>query len=165
MLNIIKYPAAILRQNAKKVVDFDADLTKLANEMVEAMHQDNGIGLAGPQVSASKRIIIIGELDKKDFKVYVNPEITYFSQDQSVGEEGCLSLPKIFGLVKRAKKIHLKYQDLNGEVHKEKIKGFSAVVIQHEVDHLNGILFIDRAEKITEGQELLASLKQQLETK
>ncbi|MCB9802636.1 peptide deformylase [Candidatus Nomurabacteria bacterium] len=165
MLNIAKYPDQILRQTAKKVVDFDADLKKLTEEMAQSMYEDDGVGLAAPQVSVSKRVIVIGQPDKKSFLTYINPEISFFSKDQAIGEEGCLSLPKIFGLVKRAKKIHIKYQDLSGQIQKEKIKGFLAVVLQHEIDHLNGILFIDRAEKITEGQEILDQLKQKLEKK
>lgn len=76
-----------------------------------------------------------------------------------MGEEGCLSLPKIFGLVRRAKKIHVKYQDADGLSHKEKLSGLEAIVLQHELDHLDGILFIDRAENITKGQDILDSLK------
>ena len=92
----------------------------------------------------------------------INPEITYYSREKKTDEEGCLSLPGIYGAVSRAKKIHLKYQDLNGKVIKEKIKGFEAVVVQHEVDHLNGILFIDRTDKIIKGQEELDKLKKKL---
>ena len=81
---------------------------------------------------------------------------------KEISEEGCLSLPDIFGLVKRSKKIYLKYNDLKGNKVKEKIKGLKAVVIQHEIDHLNGILFIDRVEIITKGNNILEDLKNKL---
>jgi peptide deformylase len=159
MLNIVKYPNKILRQIAKPIAVFDDDLAKLAANMAEVMYADDGIGLAGPQIDLSKRILVIGHSDGKSYKVYINPEITFSSKDFISTEEGCLSLPKIFGLVSRAKKIRLKYQDLTGKVHKEKAKGFPAVVLQHEIDHLNGVLFIDRASEITQGQDILDQLK------
>lgn len=165
MLKIAKYPEQILRQSAKPISDFNDDLKLLAQEMAKVMYQDDGVGLAAPQVSKSLRILVIGNSDGKSYKAYVNPEITFASKDRATNEEGCLSLPKIFGWVNRSKKIHVKYQDLDGNVQKEKLKGFSAVVLQHEIDHLNGILFIDRAEKITQGQDILDSLKAKLDEK
>ena len=162
MLKIVTYPQTILRRSAKEITDFKAELKTLATEMAKIMYEDDGIGLAAPQVSISQRLVVIGQKDGKSWQAYVNPEITFFSKDKSVNEEGCLSLPKIYGLVKRPKKIHLKYQDLDGIWHKEKIKDFSAIVLQHEIDHLNGILFIDRAEKITHGQEILDELKSKI---
>ena len=159
MLRVIKYPNKILRQKAKPVVDFDDDLKNLAEQIAELMHEDDGIGLAALQVDKNKRLFVVGNKTGSGYQAYVNPEISFFSKAKQVEEEGCLSLPLIFGLVSRAKKIHLKYQDLQGKVHKEKIKGFPAVVIQHELDHLDGVLFIDRAEKITQGEHLLENLK------
>ena len=166
MLNIIKYPDQILRKSAKAVIDsaFNDELKQLAAEMAKIMYQDDGIGLAGPQVAKSLRIVVIG-LGRGKYKTYVNPEITFSSKDKTITEEGCLSLPKIFGFVSRPKKVHVKFQDLEGNVLKEKLKGMEAVVIQHEIDHLNGILFIDRAKEITQGQDILAKLKNQLDGK
>lgn len=165
MLKIAKYPEQILRQTAKPISDFNDTLKKLADDMAKVMYQDDGIGLAAPQISKSIRLIVVGDSSGKDYKVYVNPEITFFSKDKGINEEGCLSLPKIFGWVKRSKKIHVKYQDLAGNIKKEKLKGMPAIVLQHEVDHLNGILFIDRAEKISAGQDILDSLKAKLNEK
>lgn len=162
MLKIATYPQQILRQVAKEVKVFDQELKDLSLAMAKIMYEDDGIGLAAPQVSISKRLIVVGNRDGKSFKAYVNPEITFFSKDKCVNEEGCLSLPKIYGLVQRAKKIHIKYQDLDGNVQKEKIKDFNAIILQHEIDHLNGILFIDRVSKITHGQEILDTLKAKL---
>lgn len=159
MLKIIKYPDPILRHTAKMVRDFDADLKKLAEDMAKAMYAHDGIGLAGPQVAKLKRIIVLGHKDGQSFKPYINPEITFKSKDKTTTDEGCLSLPGIYGLVSRSKKIRVKYQDLDGKEHKAKVKGMTAVIIQHEVDHLDGILFIDKTEKITKGQDILDSLK------
>jgi len=159
MLKISKYPDPILRKRAKIVTDFDQSLFDLVENMASVMYQDDGIGLAAPQLSTSLRLIVVGNEDKNGYKVYVNPEITFRSKNTIVSEEGCLSLPQIFGLVRRAKKIHIKYQDLQGKIIKESLSDFNAIVLQHEFDHLEGILFIDRAEKITRGQEILASLK------
>lgn len=156
MLKIITYPNPILRQTAKKVSQFNDELKKIVNEMAKVMLTKDGIGLAAVQVNISKQIVVLK--DSKDYKVLINPKITYFSKDKKTKEEGCLSFPGIFGLVTRPKKIHLKYQDLDGKVIKEKNKGLEAVVIQHEIDHLNGVLFIDKAVKITQGQAELEKL-------
>jgi len=159
MLKIAKFPEKILRQKAKDISEFDANLEKLAEEMAKVMYADDGIGLAAPQVSVSVRLMVVGNNDRLSYQVYVNPEITFSSEEMTVTDEGCLSLPGIFGLVSRPKKIHIKYQDLKGRKHGEKIKGMLAVILQHEIDHLNGVLFIDRAEKITQGQDVLDKLK------
>lgn len=162
MLKIAKYPEAILRKTAKPVIEFNDELIKLADNMAKVMYADDGIGLAGPQISQSLRIVVIG-LGKGNYRTYINPEITFFCKEKGSNEEGCLSLPKIFGKVTRSKKIHIKYQDLAGQTIKEKVKGMEAIVLQHEVDHLDGILFIDRADKITQGQEILDEFKKQLD--
>jgi len=162
MLKIATYPQPILRRTAKEVKVFDQELKDLALAMAKIMYEDDGIGLAAPQVSVSQRLLVIGANDGKSFKAYINPEITFFSKEKCVNEEGCLSLPKIYGLVQRSKKIHVKYQDLDAKWQKEKIKDFNAIILQHEIDHLNGILFIDRVSKITQGQDLLEALKAKL---
>ena len=89
-----------------------------------------------------------------DFEIY--------SKDKMTNEEGCLSFPEIFGYVTRPKKIHIKYQDLDGKKYKEKLASFDSIVVQHEFDHLNGVLFVDRAEKISRGQEFLDEMKAKL---
>ena len=164
MFKIAKYPNPVLRKTAKLVGDFNDDLKKLADNMAKVMYEDDGIGLAAPQVSKSLRLIVVG-LGYGEYKTYVNPDITFFSKEKTTTDEGCLSLPKIFANVIRPKKIHIKYYNLDGELQKEKLKGMDAVILQHEVDHLNGILFIDSAEKINQGQEILDSLKKQLDDK
>ena len=159
MFKIVKYPDPFLRRTAKKVTDFNDELKNTVLEMVKVMYQVDGIGLAAPQVGIGQRFLVVGKSDNKNYEVYINPEITFFSKNKDLNEEGCLSLPKIFGLVRRAKKIHVKYQDINGLTKKVKLTGLDAIVLQHELDHLDGILFIDRAENITKGQDILDSLK------
>ena len=149
----------IVGLTASMITEQTPNLKKLAEDMAKIMYEDDGIGLAGPQVSQSKNIIIIGDSDGKSWQAYINPVITYISKNTTITEEGCLSLPYIFANVTRPKKVRFKYQDLEGKAHKAKAKGLDAVVIQHEIDHLNGVLFIDRADKITKGQEILDSLK------
>lgn len=164
MLKIAKYPDIILRRRALSVSkgEFNDDLKKLAKDMAQAMYDDDGIGLAAPQISKSIRLLVIGT-EGKGYKAYINPEITFFSKDKVTNEEGCLSLPQIFGNVTRPKKIHVKFQNLDGQTQKEKLKGMEAIVLQHEIDHLNGILFIDRTNDITQGHAILDSLKQKLD--
>lgn len=161
-MKIAKYPDPILRKTAKEISDFNADLKKLTDDMAKVMYQDDGIGLAAPQVSLSKRLVVVGK-GNGDYDAYVNPVITFCSKDKASNEEGCLSFPGIFGLVTRPKKIHLKYQDLEGKTHKVKLKNLDAVVLQHEVDHLDGIVFVDKAEEITRGQDILDELKKKID--
>ncbi|MBT6691532.1 peptide deformylase [Candidatus Parcubacteria bacterium] len=161
MLKIAKYPDTILRKTAKPVAEFNDDLKKLADDMAQVMYQDDGVGLAAPQVSLGKRMFVVGLGDGR-YKTYINPEITFYSKDKITNEEGCLSLPEIFGNVTRAKKIHIKYYDFDGKKNKEKLTNFDAIVAQHEFDHLNGILFIDRTEGKLKGQEILDEMKAKL---
>ncbi len=158
MLKIVKYPNKVLHKKAKKVSDFNAELKEIAENMYKSMQNDKGIGLAGPQVGVDKQILVVES--NGEYTTYINPEITYFSKSTLSTEEGCLSLPGIFGYVTRAKKIHIKYKDVEGKTHKEKLKGLYSIVLQHEVDHLNGILFIDRAEEITQGKDILDKLNE-----
>ncbi|MDD5749510.1 MAG: peptide deformylase [Patescibacteria group bacterium] len=164
MFKIVKYPDPILRKKALPVKEFGQQLADLVQEMGKLMYADDGVGLAAPQIGVRSSILIIG-LGQGKFKAYINPEITFSSKDQATMEEGCLSLPGIFGYVSRPKKIHIKYQDLAGKVQKEKLKGFDAVIFQHEMDHLQGILFIDRTDKISKGQAELEKLKAKLNDK
>ena len=100
--------------------NFNDELKNTVQEMVKVMYQDDGIGLAAPQVGISQRFLVIGKDDNKNYEVYINPEITFFSKNKDLNEEGCLSLPQIFGLVRRAKKIHVKYSVFKDKImHKE----------------------------------------------
>lgn len=149
ILPIITHPNSILRQKAEeieleKIKSYD--IKKLVFNMKETVEAGKGIGLAAPQVGHSLRVIVIFLENKK--MALINPKITHFSWIKKSGEEGCLSMPGTFGFVKRSKLIKIKALDENGEEIKFKAKNILARVIQHEVDHLDGILFIDKAEKI-----------------
>ncbi len=141
------YGSEVLRKKAEKVTNFDEELSKLVNNMVETMYKAPGIGLAAPQVGVSKRVFVadISTPEKKD-KLYVliNPEILKFSEEKDKMEEGCLSIPEIYENVVRPTGIVIKAQNLEGEEFTLTAEGLLARCFQHEFDHLNGILFVDR---------------------
>jgi peptide deformylase len=135
----------VLREDAEKVTEFDDDLKRITDEMIETMHDNDGIGLAAPQVGISKRFLVtdITEIDPKyGPMVFINPEIID-SDGEVTMEEGCLSIPDIRESVSRPKEITLRYQTLSGEEKTEVFDDWMARVLQHEIDHLNGILFTD----------------------
>lgn len=156
-LEFTYYPNPILRQKCAPILEFNDEIKSIAAEMIEKMHEHRGIGLAGPQVGLNKKIIVI-EPEPGNTKVLLNPEITAASKDWQIGEEGCLSFPQIYGLVPRSKNITVRYQDLDGKKHKIKANKMMAVVLAHEIDHLNQILFIDRFIKVNQGEEDLKKL-------
>ena len=127
-------------------------LNALADAMQDTMLERNGVGIAAPQVYISKRMIIVAsrpnprypDAPEMNAVVMVNPEILSFSNETILGEEGCLSVPDERGQVQRAQKIIVRYRTLNGEFVESEFSGFPARIVQHEVDHLNGVLFIER---------------------
>ena len=127
-------------------------LNTLADTMQDTMLERNGVGIAAPQVYISKRVVIVAsrpnprypDAPEMDAVVMVNPEILSFSSEVVSGEEGCLSVPNERGQVQRAEKITIRYRTLNGEAVETEFSGFPARIVQHEVDHLNGVLFVDR---------------------
>ena len=142
---IIEYPEPLLRLKAQKVEAFDDELKVLINDMAETMYDAPGIGLAAPQVAESVRVIVLDTTDpgeEKQFLPMVNPEIVGHEGYQ-VDEEGCLSVPELMAQVKRYKKITVAYQEPDGTARELVTEDRFAVVIQHEIDHLDGILFID----------------------
>ena len=145
---ILKLKAALVAES-----EFSSDwLEQLASAMHATMSERNGVGIAAPQVYVSKRVIIVAsrpnprypDAPEMDAVVMVNPEILEFSHDTCFGEEGCLSVPHERGQVERAQVVKVRYQTLKGEVVATVYKGFPARIVQHEVDHLNGILFVER---------------------
>ncbi len=142
------YGDPVLREKAEKVKKFDEELLKIIEEMATIMYKEDGAGLAGPQVGLKKQIFIEDDGSGTGWKAFINPEIEYFSDEKDVAEEGCLSIPDIFENVERSKSIKLTYQTADGTLHEEEISGYLARIIQHETDHLNGILFIDHISKI-----------------
>jgi peptide deformylase len=156
---IVSLPQTILRHKAHKVSDFGPGFQSLVDDMVETMRQAPGVGLAAPQVDESLRLIVVEFGDEEDEevppKLYViaNPQITRTSSDTLVGTEGCLSIPGIQGDVERFASVTVKGLNRQGKPMTVKAKGWLARIFQHEIDHLDGILFVDRAEKIWQAAE------------
>ncbi|MBU1039269.1 peptide deformylase [Patescibacteria group bacterium] len=158
MLPLIIAPQDILRAKAESLpLPLSKSDLLLAQAMEAAVVHYNGIGLAAPQVNFSRRLIVISTGEKP--QAYFNPEIVKSSWRKVVMEEGCLSLPGVYGLVKRPIRVLANYLGSDGLKHQEWLDGLTARVYQHEVDHLNGILFIDLTKEIIAGQELLAKYK------
>lgn len=141
---IVQDPDPVLRERAIEVTKFNSNLHKLLNDMAETMYDAEGVGLAAPQVGISKRVIVVDVGDDNGLIEMVNPEIIEASGEQ-LGPEGCLSIAKLNGDVKRAQRIKLKGQDRDGNPFEFEATDFLARAFQHEVDHLNGILFTDIA--------------------
>jgi len=136
----------ILRTKIKAVERITKKTIGMISSMKETMLASNGVGLAAPQIDLDARIIVCRfDAGKKNEKIVamINPEILMFSEDKAIDEEGCLSLPKIFGNVSRSKSIQVKFQNEKGKEQVLEFSGFNARIVQHEVDHLNGILFTD----------------------
>jgi len=165
LLPILRYPDARLHTIAQPVENFDAGLTKLASDMGETMYQANGIGLAATQVNVHQRLIVIDlSDDKSNLLVMVNPHITN-QYERQLGEEGCLSVPGIFEEVERAARIDLIYYDLQGCQQEMSNDGMLAVCIQHEIDHLNGKVFLQHLSPLKQGRirsKLLKSAREAL---
>jgi peptide deformylase len=147
-LQLKYFPDDVLRQPTKKVARFDASTRKLAQDMLDTMYENDGVGLAAPQVGISKRIMVIdtaGQDEPKKPYVFVNPVIVE-REGELVGLEGCLSFPGVFFEVKRANRIIVKYQNVAGKDMKLEASGdLFCRAIQHEIDHLDGELFVDKA--------------------
>ena len=143
---ILCYPESLLKQKSMPVSEFNDELKQLADDMVETMYAAPGVGLAAPQVGALQRLIILdcsASDEPNDLLVAVNPEIIAGEGD-SLEEEGCLSVPGYWASVKRHSIATLRYQDTDGHFHEREAEGLLAIGMQHEIDHLEGILFVDR---------------------
>jgi len=147
MLEILKYPDPRLNEISEPVTEFDEKLSRLLDEMAKTMYSANGVGLAAPQVGELKRMFVAdvkqGENEPRKLYEFINPRL-YDGAGKAVFEEGCLSIPGIAEEVIRKGKITVDYQDRHGQSHTITAEGLLAVAIQHETDHLDGILFVDR---------------------
>lgn len=145
---IVLYPDPLLAKPCEPVEDITDEIRELASDMLETMYDAPGVGLAAPQVGILKQIVVYDPSDKEEEKhpvVLINPEVTLTGETIVSEREGCLSVPLGYRAdVKRSSSIHLKYIDLDGVVHERDIEGFEAVIVQHETDHLKGVLFIDK---------------------
>ena len=142
-LTVLHFPDPRLRKKARPVAGVDAGIRQLSQDMLETMYAENGIGLAATQVNIQQRVVVMDlSAERNDPVTLVNPEILEKSGTEEM-EEGCLSVPGYSELVQRAEKISCRYLNLDGEVIEEEADGLRAVCIQHEIDHLDGKLFID----------------------
>lgn len=145
-LAIIIAPDARLKQRAEAVARADSDVRHLMDSMLETMHSANGIGLAAPQVGVLKRVIVVDvsqpEEPAQPYRM-ANPEVVWRTSERLGGEEGCLSLPEHFGEVTRPEGVRVRYLDEGGEIRGLEAHGLLAKCIQHEIDHLDGLLFVD----------------------
>jgi len=149
--DIIILPDTQLRLVSKPIEKITPEIRALADDMLETMYDAPGIGLAAIQVAQPLRLITM-DLSKKEGetnpRVFINPEIVWSSDDKSTYEEGCLSIPEVHEDVERPARVKVKFLDLDGERHEEEAQGLYATCIQHEIDHLNGVLFIDHISKL-----------------
>jgi len=168
---IIEIPDPRLKQVSAPVTSFDDELKTLVADMLETMYDAPGIGLAAIQVGVPLRVLVIDlqpedpdaepevctahgdeahthQQTKKEPRVFINPEILDPSEEFSIYNEGCLSVPEIYAEVERPARIRARWQDIDGEVHEEDMEGLMATCLQHEMDHLEGILFVDRLSRL-----------------
>jgi peptide deformylase len=151
---IVYIPDPVLRRKAHKVIDFDKDLQVLIDDMVETLREAPGVGLAAPQIGISKRLIVVEYGDDEDEKVakklyvVINPEIIKPSEEMEEGIEGCLSVPNLVGVVDRHIDLIIKGFNRMGKPTKIKAHGWLARIFQHEIDHLDGIIYTDRASRV-----------------
>jgi peptide deformylase len=154
VLDIVTLPDKILRQKTRPITSFDDDLQQLIDDMIETMRVAPGVGLAAPQIGKSIQLTVIETLpeldeegheieDSRELYVIANPEIVWRSRKMVDGIEGCLSIPGYVGEVERHEEIRLRAQDRHGKNIKLKVKGWTARIFQHEIDHLHGVLYID----------------------
>jgi len=168
LIKILTEPNKILRQQSLPVEKVDGELQKLIDDMLETMYAAPGIGLAAIQVGVPKRVIVLDIASKDEPKnpmCFINPEIIEKSKTNSTYEEGCLSVPGQFAEIDRPSKCYLKYLDYYGQPKEIKAEGMLATCIQHEMDHLEGILFIDYLSKLKKSMivKKLSKQKKELE--
>jgi peptide deformylase len=155
--DILILPDKRLRQVSGPVKKIDAGVRKLVEDMFETMYDAPGIGLAAIQVGTPKRVITMDLAKKEEPKnpqVFINPEILWTSEEKAIYEEGCLSIPEYYGDVERPAQVKVKYLDLEGKPREIEANGLLATCLQHEIDHLNGILFIDHLSKLKRDRVL-----------
>lgn len=166
LLPIITAPDPRLKKVATRVDAVDEDIRQLMDDMLETMYAAPGVGLAAPQVGVSKRVIVAdvarsGEAPEP--MLMANPEIIEASAERAVFEEGCLSLPDHFAEVKRPEQVRVRYLDRENEIREQDMDGFLATCVQHEIDHLDGVLFVDHISGLKRGMIMrkLTKLKKQ----
>jgi peptide deformylase len=156
---IVLLPDPVLRRKAHKITNFEKDMQQLIDDMIETMRDAPGVGLAAPQVGVSQRLIVVEFGDEEDEEapkklyVVINPEIVKASEETEEGVEACLSVPGYAGTVTRSENVVVKGLNRHGRPIRIKASGWLARIFQHEIDHVDGIVFTDRAERVWELQE------------
>jgi peptide deformylase len=169
-MDLVYYPDPRLRDVAKPVKAVDDELKAALPRMFEIMYRARGIGLAGPQVALGRRVVVANlaaDPDKKDGEqVFLNPEILERSGEKKE-EEGCLSLPGVYPIIVRSERLVVRYQDLEGKEQRREVQGLEAKLFQHEIDHLDGILLVDKMSPADKKQwaPLLKELEEEYEAK
>jgi peptide deformylase len=159
ILEIVTLPHPVLRRKARKVTEFNSELQTIIDDMIETMRDAPGVGLAATQVNIPLRLIVVEYGDEEDesvpAKLYVliNPEFPRLSADMITGNEACLSIPGLVGEVERHASVIVKGLNRHGKPVKVKAKGWLARIFQHEIDHLEGVLFVDRAATVWRAEE------------
>lgn len=166
VLPIVLYPDERLEKKAAEVAEITEEMKKLARDMAETMYKAPGVGLAAPQVGKLVRLVVIDVSEKKDsLYVMFNPVITKKSAELLVGEEGCLSLPGIYEDVKRSACVSVEYTDAEGRRQSLDAEGLLAICVQHELDHLDGVVFIDHLSRLKKMRDTAKMKKKKAELK
>jgi len=161
LAQIRQYPDAVLRMRARDVERFDDDLARLADRMANLMHDARGVGLAATQVGVLQRLFVFHPAEADDVTAVVNPEITDRTEETEVADEGCLSLQGVLVPVERAARVTIEGQDLRGEALRLELEELDARVVQHELDHLDGVLLLERTDDESR-REALATLRRSI---
>jgi peptide deformylase len=148
VLSVRRYGDPVLRRRAEMVQEVTPELRRIADDMIDTMYDEVGLGLAAPQVGVSLRLMVVGDERGRDPRALINPLIVA-SGGEVTAEEGCLSLPGIFADVTRSEWVQVEAQDVSGHPVSIRARGLLARVLQHEMDHLDGVLFIDRVDPVT----------------
>lgn len=154
-MNLVSHDNAALHSIAETVSDFDDSLSIFVNELAVFMYENGGVGIAAPQVGVNKKIAIVDHsygADVSALIVMINPEIAFIDGDDEMGMEGCLSYPDVVLPIRRRQRCTILYTDLLGDRIKLEATGFQARIIQHEIDHLNGVTFVDKVGPLTKRQ-------------
>jgi len=153
VFQIRTFPDPVLKQKAKRVTTIDRSIKKLISNMIETLHAEPGrAGLAAPQIGVPLRVIVIGLPEEEDI-VLINPQIARRRGERMI-DEGCLSVPGYFGQIKRAESITVKGRDQNGKEIRIKAEGLLAQALEHEIDHLNGVLYLDHLESVEQLRKI-----------
>ena len=164
LLSILRYPDKRLNKIAQPVTVFDARLKKLVADMAETMYEAPGVGLAASQVDEHIRLVVIDVSDhQKQLQVFINPEIIWASEEKTVYDEGCLSVPGIYDGVERPAQVKVRAQDVDGQLFEIQADGLLAVCIQHELDHLEGIVVVEYLSPLKRNRIKTRMLKEERE--